>query len=181
VIKLDDQKSVNNNQKPEQNSEKAEIQDKKHICCKPDHKCSEKVDDLTHLLKHVQADFENYKKRVEKEKKEYMTFAKEELISRLLPLLDNFELAIQNKNNQEEFIKGTELIFAQFIDLLEKEGLSIIDTKDKKFDPYKHEALMAEESDKEENMILEEFQKGYTLNNKVVRPSRVKVSKKAKH
>lgn len=136
-----------------------------------------KIEELTNLLKHVQAEFENYKKRVEKEKKDFRKCAKEEFIAGILPLLDNFELAIKNKDNKEEFVKGVELIFSQFTVLLEKQGLRKIETNEKKFDPYKHEALMTEESEKEEGMILEEFQKGYELNGKIIRHSKVKVAK----
>lgn len=143
-------------------------------------KLKSKAQELTHLLQHVQADFENYKKRVEKEKIAFTLYAKQDLIEKLLPFLDHFALAIQHKDNHEEFTKGTELIYSQLADLLEREGIQEIPTDHKKFDPHQHEALLSEESDKEENTILETFQKGYTLNGKVIRHSKVKVAKKRK-
>ena len=157
----------------QQNKEQKENKETSDEC----QNLKEKAAELTNLLQHIQADFENYKKRVEKEKTEFKCLAKIELIKKLLPLLDNFELAIKNKDNREEFIKGVELIYSQFVDLLECEGLRKIDAENQKFDPYKHEALMAEKSDKEENTILEEFQKGYMLHDNVIRHSKVKISK----
>tara|TARA_Y100000310_G_C20645628_1_gene796372 strand:+ start:952 stop:1452 length:501 start_codon:yes stop_codon:yes gene_type:complete len=129
-------------------------------------------------LQRLQAEFENYKKRTEKEKLEFIKYAKEEFIKNLLPVLDSFEQALKNKDKQEEFIKGIELIFSQFHSILEQEGLRSITTSNEKFDPYKHEVLLQEKSDTEEGIILEDLQKGYMLNNRVIRHSKVKISKK---
>lgn len=137
----------------------------------------EKINELTESLQRLQAEFENYKKRVEKEKGEFVIYAKADLIAKLLPALDSFELAIKNTADKEKFIKGIELIFAQLYSLLESEGLRPIKAEGEKFDPYKHEVLMKQKSGKEEDIILEELQKGYMLNNKVLRHSKVKVSK----
>ena len=98
----------------------------------------------------------------------------------MLPILDSFELALQNKKEKEEFVKGVELIYSQLHDLLEKEGVKKIE-ETKKFDPYLHEALMQKEGDKEDGIILEELQKGYMLNEVIIRPTKVVVSKKAVH
>lgn len=136
-----------------------------------------KIKELTELLQRLQADFENYKKRVENQSKEFVKIANKDIIVKLLPILDNFELALRNDDNKEEFAKGVELIFSQFYSTLEKEGLKKIDAKEKKFDPYKHEALLQEEAD-EEGIVLEELQKGYELNGVVVRHTKVKVSKR---
>lgn len=141
-------------------------------------KKSGKTKELTETLQRVQAEFENYKKRVDKEKQEFCDYAKEDLIRKLLPLIDNFELALKHKKSDKEFHKGVELIYAQLITILENEGLKPIKALNEKFDPYKHEALLAEKSSKEENTILEELQKGYLLKDKVIRPSKVKVSRK---
>jgi len=135
----------------------------------------DKIAELTSLLKSVQADFENYKKRTEQEKQDSNYYFKKEIITKLLPVLDMFELALKHTENKEEFIKGMEMIFAQFLATLENEGLQPI--KEKEFNPTLHEAVIAEESDEKENTILEELQKGYTINGKVIRCSRVKVSK----
>ena len=119
------------------------------------------IDELTDTLKRLQAEFENYKKRVDKEKIEFVKFAHADVVAQMLSVLDSFKI-----------------IFAQFHSVLEAEGLKPIKTDNEKFDPYKHEVLMKEESDKPEGTILEEFQKGYMLNDKVLRFSKVKVSGK---
>ncbi|MBL7055077.1 nucleotide exchange factor GrpE [Candidatus Woesearchaeota archaeon] len=138
----------------------------------------EEINELTDSLQHLQAEFENYKKRIDKEKQEFVKYAKSDLIVKLLPSLDSFELALKHTSDKEKFIKGTELIFAQIYSLLESEGLRPIKAIGETFDPYKHEVLIKQESDKEEDMILEELQKGYMLNDRVLRHSKVKVSKK---
>lgn len=140
-------------------------------------KKDEQIKDLTETLQRLQADFENYKKRIEKENQDFIKLSKKELIIKLLPILDSFSLAFANKCNGEEFIKGMELIFSQFVQTLEDEGLKAIVAKGEKFDPYKHEALLAEEGD-EDNIVLEELQKGYTLNDTIIRHTKVKISKK---
>lgn len=136
------------------------------------------IDDLTDTLRRLQADFENYKRRTEKEKENCIVYASESMIKDLLPFLDSFELALNNKENKEEFLKGVELIYSQLWELLENKGLKSIDCKDKPFDPNCHEALLSEKSDKPENTVIQELQKGYMLKDKIIRPSKVKVSKK---
>ena len=139
-------------------------------------KYKEKVKDLTSTLQRLQADFENYKKRVEKEKSDFKQYATAELIKKLLPVLDNFELAFKNKDDKE-FKKGIELIYAQFLSVLEEQGLKPIMSEGEIFNPYLHEAMMQETSAKPAGTIIEEFQKGYMIGNKVIRHSKVKVSK----
>lgn len=134
------------------------------------------IQELTESLQRLQAEFENFKKRTEKEKSDFCKYAEKDLMLELLPILDNFELALNNTKNKDEFIKGVELIYAQLVSALEKKGLKKIETAGR-FDPYKHEALMQEESDQEEGTILEELQKGYELNNIILRTAKVKVSK----
>lgn len=130
----------------------------------------------------MRADFENYKKREDKKKQEFMKYAKQDLICQLLSIIDNLERAAsytQNKEYQpetiEEGIKGT---LKEFRKILEKEGLKQIKAVGERFDPYCHEAIMQVESDKyPEDTVMEEISKGYYLNSKVIRPSLVKVSK----
>ena len=137
-----------------------------------------KIEELTDTLQRLQAEFENYKKYVEKSKSDFQKFTKADMIEKLLPTLDSFEMALKNTENQEKFIKGIELIFSQLYQLLENLGLRPIECIGKAFDPYKHEVLLTQESDKEEGLILEELQKGYMLGDKVLRHSKVKVAKK---
>ena len=135
-----------------------------------------KIAELTETLQRLQAEFENYKKFIEKSNAEFRKYAQADIIGELLPILDSFELALKNTKDKEELIKGIELIYSQLYSLLEKQGLKKIETKGK-FDPHLHEVLLKEESDKEEDTILEELQKGYMLGEKVLRHSKVKVSK----
>ena len=139
---------------------------------------NQKIEELTDTLKRLQAEFENYKKWNAKEKTEFVKYAHADIIEKMLPVLDSFEMALKHTNEPQKFINGMKLIYAQLHSALEAEGLRLIKTDGEKFDPYKHEVLMKEESDKPEGTILEEFQKGYMLNDKVLRFSKVKVSGK---
>lgn len=136
--------------------------------------------ELTDTLQHLQAEFENYKKRAAKEGCELIKCANEDLIIKLLPIIDNFEIALKSCREKDGFYKGTELIYSQLIDTLRSQGLKHIECLGKKFDPYYHEVLLAEESKEPENTIIEELQKGYMLNDKVIRHSKVKISKRKK-
>ena len=139
------------------------------------------VAELTDTLKRLQAEFENYKKRVDKEHINNVKNANAELIKELLPVLDSFELAVKNDGceNPEviKYRKGLELIYTQLYSILEDYGLRSINTKDQKLDPYKHEVLMVKESNEPEDTILQEFQKGYMLNENIIRHSKVMIAK----
>jgi molecular chaperone GrpE len=134
------------------------------------------IKELTELLQRVQAEFINYKNRTEMEKKALVEYANADLIKKLLPLMDTFEIALKNSQDPEKFRKGMEMLYTQFAELLKQEGVRKIDTQNKKFDPYLHEVLMKTHSEHEEDTILEEFQKGYMLKDKVLRHSKVKIS-----
>jgi len=131
-------------------------------------------------LKRLQADFENYKKRQEKKKKEFIEFANEELINKLLSIVDNLERALdstKNENSIEAISQGINNILKEFHDILNKEGVRPIKAIGHKFDPYKHEAVMSFETDKYlEDTVTEEFRKGYYIRSKVLRPAMVKVA-----
>ncbi len=153
--------------KADKKEEKKELTDK------------ERLVEMTEMVKRVQADFENYKKRTDKEKEEFSKYACKKIILELLPIMDHFDLAIKHKENKEEFVKGMEMIYAQIYSMLEKEGVKAIKSEGEKFDPLKHEAMMQDkQEDREDDEIVEEFQKGYTLHDQVIRPSKVKVNKK---
>lgn len=134
------------------------------------------VKELTDSLQRLQAEFENYKKRTEKECQVIVQTASKDIIIRLLPLLDNFELALSHTKDAETR-KGFELIFSQLFDILKEQGLGKINAEGKKFDPYTMEAVMQERSDQEKDIVLEELQPGYQLKDKVIRHAKVKVSK----
>ena len=139
---------------------------------------NQKIEELTDTLKRLAAEFENFKKRTEKEKTEFVKYAHADIIANILPVLDSFELAFKNTNDKDKFIDGMKIVYAQLYSTLEAEGLKPIKAAGEKFDPYKHEVLMKEESDKPEDTILEEFQKGYMLSDGVIRHSKVKISGK---
>ncbi len=126
------------------------------------------------------ADFENYRKRIEKEREDFIKFSKEKLIHEFLPILDNFEMAlhhVKNTTDPGKIIEGIELVEKQFHNILKKEGLEVIETKGKKFNPHIHEAIMHEETNKyPEDLITKELRKGYTLGGKIIRPAQVKVA-----
>ena len=131
-------------------------------------------------LKRLQADFDNYKKRQEKKKKEFIEFANEELLNDLLIVVDNLERALDSTKNEKdtEAIKeGVNNTLKEFRNILNKEGVKPMQSIGHRFDPYKHEAVMKIETDKHsEDMVTEEFLKGYYIKSKVLRPAMVKVA-----
>ncbi len=140
---------------------------------------SDPLAEMKDLLLRTQANFENFRKQTERRIEEIKEMAARDTILQLLPIMDDLDLAFKNLNpklEQETFVKGIELIYSQFTQILEKNDVKKISTQKQKFDPYLHEALMKVESDFPENTILEEFQKGYTLHGKMLRHARVKIS-----
>jgi len=128
-------------------------------------------------LKRLSADFENFRRRTAKEKLEVGDVVTQNILTDMLPLLNNFERAIGTENNDAEgFRKGVEMIFTQFQETLKKHGLEAIDTKDAKFDPNFHQAVMrVENSELEDDTIAAELAKGYIVKGRVIRPSMVQV------
>lgn len=158
---------------------KKEIKDKTEETQNAEEKKKSELEEYKEMLQRLQADFENYRKRVEREKTEIRDYAKAELMAKLLPVLDSFELALKNSSDKEKFLKGVELIFAQFHGILSNEGLKPIEAIGKKFDPYQHDALVQKESE-QDNIVLEEFQKGYMLNSFILRHAKVMIGKSPK-
>lgn len=138
------------------------------------------IEELNSRYLRLLADFDNFRKRAAREKQDFYNNALEDVILQLLPVLDNFERALARRENSEAsngFLEGFEMIFRQFMGVLEKLGLSEIDALGKPFDPYFHNAVMKAPSEEhEENTVIEVLQKGYKLKDKVIRPSMVKVS-----
>jgi len=129
----------------------------------------------------VSAELENYKKRVEKERAEFLKYAHESLIKELLPIVDNLERAIEHartKKASNALVEGIEMVLKSFNDCLGRFKVKPVKAIGAKFDPNLHEAVRVEENaEEEENTILSELQKGYILNDRVVRPAMVVVSK----
>jgi molecular chaperone GrpE len=126
----------------------------------------------------LMADFQNQKKRFEKEKADIYQFANEDIVKSLLEVIDNFERALDaSQDDGSKFREGMEMIFKQLMGALEKAGVSEIKALGEEFDPNFHNAVMMEETDEyESNKVSGVMQKGYTLNSKVIRPSMVKVA-----
>ncbi|WP_312094997.1 nucleotide exchange factor GrpE [Aminipila sp.] len=125
----------------------------------------------------LMADFQNYKRRTEKEKSDIYAYANEKIVSELLDVIDNFERALAHGEGDEGFVQGMNNIFKIFKGVLEKSGLEEIEAQGIEFDPNFHNAVMTEESSEHESgCVTEVLQKGYKLNGKVIRPSMVKVA-----
>lgn len=128
-------------------------------------------------LKYLQADFENYRKKFDKEKAQIIKLANENLIKELIVILDDYDASLRitkNKENKE----GLERLHKKFFQILEKHGLKQIEGLGKKFNPEFHEVLCKELSKHNEDEIIEEIQKGYLLCSKIIRTSKVKISKR---
>ena len=125
----------------------------------------------------LMADFQNFKRRTEKEKNDIYAFANEKIVSELLNVIDNFERALLHGAAGDSFAEGMNMIFKQLQGVLEKAGVKEIEALGLDFDPNFHNAVMTEDSTEyESGKVTEVLQKGYTLNSKVIRPSMVKVA-----
>lgn len=144
-------------------------------------KQSSLADEYLDYLRRLKAEFENYKKREEKQRAEFIKWANEGLVTELLPVMDSLDRALNGvhvSHSLESFLPGVELIRKQLEDILVKNGLASIETVGNPFDPQKHEALLHVESQEHpEDIVTQELRKGYLLNNKVIRPAQVAVSK----
>lgn len=169
------------------NNHKKENIEKKNILLRMDEytalkEKAQKADEYFDRVLRLQADFDNYKKRLDKERLEFIKFANEELILEMLTILDDFERAVESGKASHDFdilYKGIEMISNDLKEFLKKNGVQEIESKGRPFNPNEHEAMMQEETDAHpENHVIEEFQKGYTLNGRVIRPAKVKVAKK---
>ena len=128
----------------------------------------------------LQAETDNFRKRLSREKEEFSQYANERLFKALIPIFDNFERALEASSNDAKSLKkGLDMILKQFSSFLEKEKVEPIKAVGEKFDPAIHEVLSSEESDDhEEDTIISQFVKGYTINHRVLRPAQVVISKK---
>ena len=128
----------------------------------------------------LQAETDNFRKRLSREKEEFSQYANERLFKGLIPIFDNFERALEDPSNEIKSLKeGLDMTLKQFSTFLEKENVEPIKAIGEKFNPELHEALTSEESnDHEEDTIISQFVKGYKINNRVLRPSQVIIAKK---
>ena len=136
------------------------------------------ADAMTAKYMRLMADFQNFKKRTAKEKQDIYAYGNEKLIISMLEVLDNFDRAIDQGSTDTKFAQGMDMIYEQFMGVLKKAGLSEIEALGADFDPNFHSAVMMEDTDEyESGKVSGVVAKGYTLNDKVIRPSMVKVAK----
>jgi molecular chaperone GrpE len=133
--------------------------------------------ELDDRLRRSWAEFDNARRRGERERSEFLQFAAMDLVRTLLPVLDDFERALKVETSDKEYAKGIELIYQRFSDTLRKAGLEPIEAAGKRFDPAQHEAVQrVETTDTEDQTVLEELQRGYNFKGKLLRPAWVKVA-----
>jgi molecular chaperone GrpE len=136
------------------------------------------VEEYHSQLLRLQADFDNYKKRSEKDIKEFIKYANEKLLLKIIDAYEDLERALKTKDSHD-LKEGVEMIHKKLKDLLESEGICEIEAGGEKFDHNKHDAIMVEDSDDyPDDTVIEELVKGYTLDSKVIKYSKVKVCKK---
>lgn len=128
----------------------------------------------------LRAEFENFKKRMQKEKADLMKFSNENLLKSILPILDNLERAIDHGKEAKEntsLLEGVKITLKQFLNTLERFGVKPLSAMGEVFDPEKHEAVSQQESDQEPSRVISEVEKGYVFHDRLLRPARVIVSK----
>ena len=144
-------------------------------------KKAEERDEYYNKWLKVHAEYENTRKRLERERVNHIRFANEDLISRLFPIVDNFDMALVAMDKAEDkaaVMDGIKLVQKEFHRILEDNGVKKIETEGKQFDPNIHEAVLAVETDKHpDGEIIEEVRSGYMLNDRLLRPAQVKVAK----
>lgn len=177
----EDHKQNQKQQKENQKEEKViTLKESEYFKLKED---SDKAKEYWDRLLRLQAEFDNTRKRLEKEKQDFVKFANEGIILELLNVMDDLERTVDLAQTQHQdlsaFLKGVEMILAHLYEMLKEYGVKPIEAEGKLFDPHYHEALMqAENKELPEHTIVEELQKGYLINDRVIRTSKVKVSKK---
>ena len=150
------------------------------IVAERDQLAQEKAE-LHDMLVRRQAEFENFRRRIERERQEFAEYAGMETLRNLLPVVDDFERALMaaalTDSAEAEFVKGVELIYQRLLETLKKQGLEAIPTLDQKFDPHVHHAVeMVQNEELDDHTILDEYQRGYNFKGRLLRPAMVKVA-----
>ena len=163
-------------EEPETEKEKGSFFKKKEKKDKKD----EKIEELTDRVRRQMAEFDNFRKRTEKEKTQMFETGAKSIVEKILPVVDNFERGLAAVTEEEKgspFVEGMEKIYKQMMTMLEEAGVKPIEAVGQEFDPNFHNAVMhVEDENFGENIVAEEFQKGYTYRDSVVRHSMVKVA-----
>ncbi|GEN52016.1 nucleotide exchange factor GrpE [Halobacillus faecis] len=143
-------------------------------------KLRQEKEEINNRLLRLQADYDNFRRRTQKEKEADRKYRSQSLVEELIPALDNFERALQvevDGDAAKNFANGMKMVYDQFKAALEKEGVEEIPAEGEEFDPHMHQAIMqVEDENYESNIVVEELQKGYRLKDRVIRPSMVKVN-----
>lgn len=193
IIKEDDEKAAEEageeeikEEAEEEDASGAEEQDeqkepeKKGFFKKKKDKKDEKIEELTDMVKRQMAEFDNYRKRTEKEKASMYEIGAREVIEKILPIVDNFErglAAVPEEEKETPFVDGMNKIYRQLLSVFEGMGVKAIESVGQEFNPDYHNAVMhVEDEEAGENVVMEEFQKGYTYKDTVIRHSMVKVA-----
>jgi molecular chaperone GrpE len=178
--KQKEEKKQTEDQKEKQEEKVITLKESEYLKLKEE---AEKAKEYWDKILRLQADFDNSRKRLEKEKQDFVKFANEGIILELLNVLDDLERTVGLAESQHQdlssFLKGVEMILAHLYEMLKEYGVKPIEAEGKLFDPHLHEAMMqVENKEIPEHTVVEEMQKGYMLNDRVIRTSKVKVSKK---
>jgi molecular chaperone GrpE len=163
----------------EPQKEKKELTPQEKMAEQLDEKTREAAENYDKWLR-LMAEFDNFKKRTQKEKADLMKFSNESLLRAILPILDNLERAIDHGKGSKEntsLLEGLDITLRQFLNTLERFGVRPLSAKGEVFDPEKHEAVSQQESDQEPNRVISEIEKGYVYHERLLRPARVIVSK----
>lgn len=175
-----EEKKQTENQKEKQEEKIITLKESEYLKLKEE---AEKAKEYWDKILRLQADFDNTRKRLEREKQDFVKFANEGIILELLNILDDLERAVSLAESKHQdltsFLKGVEMILAHLYEMLKEYGVKPIEAEGKTFDPNCQEALMqVEDKNLPENTVVEELQKGYLLNDRVIRTAKVKVAKK---
>lgn len=169
----DEKEGADSRKEPETKSKTSFFGKKK----KEKDKFEQQIEELTDRLKRSMAEFDNYRKRTEKEKSSMYIIGAKDIVEKMLPIVDNFERGLAQAPEDDPFADGMKMIYKQMMTAFEEMGVKTIETVGKEFDPNLHNAVMhVEDESVGENIIVEEFQKGYTYKDFVVRHSMVKVA-----
>ena len=164
----------------EEAEETAKDMDQSETCTEEAEASEEKIEELTDRLTRQMAEFDNFRKRTDREKSQMYEVGAKDVIDKILPVVDNFERgleAVTEEEKEDPFVKGMEQIYKQLMTTLEGIGVKPIEAVGNEFDPDFHNAVMhVEDEEVGENIIVEEFQKGYMYRDSVVRHSMVKVA-----
>ena len=135
--------------------------------------------DLKDRLLRSLADFDNFRRRAERDRSEYVQFAATEMVRDLIPVVDDFRRAMKVETADREYAKGIEMIYQRLMEMLKKAGLEVIEATGKPFDPNRHQAVdRVQTDDLPDQTVLEEYQSGYNFKGKLLRPAMVKVAVK---